>query len=63
MIPSWLRFGGDFFNGWEEDGEPDKKEVLTDEQKAILKALADPVENDKFLYDSWRYKKEYKNDS
>ena len=63
MIPSWLRFRGDFFNGWEEDGEPDKKEVLTDEQKAILKALADPVENDKFLYDSWRYKKEYKNDS
>ena len=56
MIPSWLRFRGDFFNGWEEDGEPDKKEVLTDEQKAILKALADPVENDKFLYDSWRYK-------
>ena len=58
MIPSWLRFGGDFFNGWEEDGEPDKKEVLTDEQKAILKALADQVENDKFLYDSWRYKDE-----
>ena len=63
MIPSWLSFRGDFFNGWEEDGEPDKKEVLTDEQKAILKALADPVENDKFLYDSWRYKKEYKDES
>ena len=43
MIPSWLRFKGDFFNGWEEDGEPEK--VLTKEQKAILKALADPVEN------------------
>ena len=56
MIPSWMRFKGDFFNGWEEDGEP----VLTKEQKAILKALADPVENDKFLYDSWRYK--YKNE-
>ena len=41
MIPSWMRM---------------KKKVLTDEQKAILKALADPVENDKFLYDSWRYK-------
>ena len=40
MIPSWMRM---------------KKKVLTDEQKAILKALADPVEN-KFLYDSWRYK-------
>jgi hypothetical protein len=50
MIPSWLRFY-------------QKKEVLTDEQKAILKALADPVENDKFLYDSWRYKKEYKDES
>ena len=57
MIPSWMRFKGDFFNGWEEDGEP----VLTKEQKAILKALADPVENDKFLYDSWRYKDEVKN--
>jgi hypothetical protein len=56
MIPSWLRFKGDFFNGWEEDGEP----VLTKEQKAILKALADPVEN-KFLYDSWRYKDEVEN--
>ena len=42
MIPSWLRFKGDFFNGWEEDGEPEK---ITKEQKAILKALADPVEN------------------
>ena len=49
MIPSWLRFY-------------QKKEVLTDEQRAILKALADPVEN-KFLYDSWRYKKEYKDES
>ena len=49
-----MRFKGDLFNGWEEDGEPQK--VLTDEQRAILKALADPVENDKFLYDSWRYK-------
>jgi len=45
MIPSWMRFY-------------QKKKVLTDEQKAILKALADPVENDKFLYDSWRYKDE-----
>ena len=52
MIPSWMRFY-------------QKKKVLTDEQKAILKALADPVENtnDKFLYDSWRYKKEYKDES
>ena len=36
MIPSWMRFKGDLFNGWEEDGKP--KEVLdkckTDEQKA-----------------------------
>jgi len=46
MIPSWLRLYS-------------KKKVLTDEQRAILKALADPVE-DKFLYDSWRYK--YKNE-
>ena len=44
MIPSWMRLY-------------QKKGVLTDEQKAILKALADPVEN-KFLYDSWRYKDE-----
>ena len=44
MIPSWLRF------------YQKKEKVLTDEQRAILKALADPVENDKFLYDSWRYK-------
>ena len=62
MIPSWMRFRGDLLNGWEEDGEPDKKKTLK-EQKAILKALADPVENDKFLYDSWRYKKEYKDES
>ena len=48
MLPSWLRYY-------------QKKKVLTDEQRAILKALADPVENDKFLYDSWRYK-EYKNE-
>ena len=48
MIPSWLRY-------------LKKEKVLTEEQKAILKALADPVENDKFLYDSWRYK-EYKNE-
>ena len=39
MIPSWLRFRGDFFNGWEEDGEPDKKEVLTKEQKAIVNRI------------------------
>ena len=32
MIPSWLRFY-------------QKKKGLTDEQRAILKALADPVEN------------------
>ena len=31
MIPSWMRMK--------------KKKVLTDEQRAILKALADPVEN------------------
>ena len=31
MIPSWQRFRGDFFNGWEEDGEPECK---TDEEKA-----------------------------
>ena len=30
MIPSWMRMN---------------KRVLTDEQRAILKALADPVEN------------------
>ena len=47
MIPSWQRFGfqGDLLNGWEEDGKPDKTKMLTKEQKAILKALADPVEN------------------
>ena len=41
MIPSWQRFGfqGDLLNGWEEDGKPEK---ITKEQKAILKALADP---------------------
>ena len=52
MIPSWMRLY-------------QKKKELTDEQRAILKALADPVENtnNKFLYDSWRYKKEYKDES
>ena len=58
-----MRFKGDFFNGWEEDGEPVKscggtpagfiseEDFLNfvdkefKEQKAILKALADPVEN------------------
>ena len=45
MIPSWMRFKGDLFNGWEEDGEP--QGGLTDEQRAILKALADPVDNKK----------------
>lgn len=49
MIPSWLRLYSK------------KKKVLTDEQRAILKALADPVEN-KFLYDSWRYENKYKNE-
>ena len=48
MIPSWMRFKGDLFNGWEEDGKP---EVLTEEQRAILKALADPVDNKKVLTD------------
>ena len=53
MIPSWMRFKGDLFNGWEEDGEPQK--VLTDEQRAILKALADPVDNKKVLTDEqWK---------
>ena len=33
MIPSWLRF------------YQKKEKVLTEEQRAILKALADPVEN------------------
>ena len=52
MIPNWLSF---------YSKKMKKKKVLTDEQRAILnKALADPVENDKFLYDSWRYKKENK---
>ena len=53
MIPNWLSF---------YSKKMKKKKVLTDEQRAILKALADPVENDKFLYDSWRYKKENKDD-
>ena len=48
-----MRFKGDLFNGWEEDGEPQK--VLTDEQRAILKALADPVDNKKVLTDEqWK---------
>ena len=52
MIPSWMRFKGDLFNGWEEDGKP---EVLTEEQRAILKALADPVDNKKVLTDEqWK---------
>ena len=53
MIPNWLSF---------YSKKMKKKKVLTDEQKAILKALADPVENtnNKFLYDSWRYKKDNK---
>ena len=52
MIPSWMRFKGDLFNGWEEDGKP---EVLTEEQRAILKALADPVDNKKVLSDEqWK---------
>ena len=59
MIPNWLSF-------YSKKMKKMKKKVLTDEQKAILRALADPVyqdpiENDKkFLYDSWRYKKEDK---
>ena len=37
-----MTFKGDLLNGWEEDGEPDKKKTL----------------KDKFLYDSWKYKKD-----
>ena len=48
-----MRFKGDLFNGWEEDGEP--QEVLTDEQRAILKALAAAVDNKKVLSDEqWK---------
>ena len=35
MIPSWLRL------------QHNNKKVLTEEQRAILKALADPVDNKK----------------
>lgn len=43
MIPSWLRL------------QHNNKKVLTEEQRAILKALADPVDNKKVLSDEqWK---------
>jgi hypothetical protein len=57
-VEKMIGFKGDLLNGWEEDGKPVKscggtpagfiseEDFLNfKEQKAILKALADPVDN------------------